>query len=522
MTVRELITKWTFQTDHAPLHKIEEQLEGIKHRLEFLAAAEVMHAIYELTEKFAHFAEELHIAAASAGLTVEAFQKLAFAAGQSGISQDEMAMSMARLSKHLYQARQGGEEAQKAFSAAGFTPEQIHSFKTGQDVMLALADRMKGMQDPIQKQALAMQLMGRGSVNMVGFLSQGSGAIKGLGQEAENLGTILREDQVEALVKMEHALQKVWAVIKNLGATFVSYLSPAITTAIDHWLKFYSANKKIIEQNIRQWAYDFGYVLGYLSGILEFVMKNVFEFAKSHQTLVLRIIEVVSALALLSLAFFAVMKVVGLLKGAMGVLGGGFSVIMSLVKGAMFVFRMLSTVIPIVTGFLADFAAVLFASPIGWLAIAVVVIHDLWVLLKGGKFEDTWLGQAFNWMMKLGGMIADLLGLKELLTGGIVGNVGDMLGGLKDKVGGALQHFIGIGGPDALAGAGKLAQTPDTIGAGVSSANNTYSVNAPITVSVQGGGDPQQMAKSVREGVKEHLDRVHRDAQRSLRPATAY
>lgn len=482
MNGREFLTKWGFNIEHEKLTKVEEQLEGIKHRLEFLAAAEVVKAVYELTERFAHFAEELHVAATSAGLTVEAFQQLSFAAEQSGVSQDEMGMSMTRLSRQLYEARMGSVEAQKAFAQAGITPAQIVNMKTGKDALLALADRFKAIDDPIKKQALGMELMGRGSVRMVGFLSKGSEAIRGMGGEAEKLGVVLSGKQVESLVNAEHALLKFWAVLKAVGATFAAYLSPIIQTAIDKFLKFYEANRKILDTNLRLWAEDLAYALGYLHGLVQGIIEVFLDFAKSHQELVRRVVEFGAALIVVS--------------GVMKILSTSLEAIKFLLSPIITLFGVLTTEVAFIE------------APL-WLVVAVVgavvaSIHDLWKVLSTGSFKDSWLGGMID---GVSGLLVKMGLLKEAT------NIRDKL-----DTAGSGQSFLSSVANGAMSLSGS--SVPGLGGVGIGGAGG-YQMSAPITINVPPGTDPKHVGEKVKEGVKEHLDRVYREADRSLKPAVA-
>lgn len=488
-TIREIITKWSFQSDHSQLDQIEHQLEGIHHTLEFLAATEIVKGIYELTERFAHFAEELHVAAQSAGITVEAFQKLSFAAQQSSISSEEMGMGMARLARHLYDARNGSQEAAQAFAQAGFNQQQIASFKTGQDALLALADKMRAIQDPIKKQALAMTLLGRGSVHMVGFLSQGSAAIKGMGDQAEKLGIILNEQQVEALVKVEHALQRLWGVAKAFGATMASYFAPSIEYAIDSFLKFYEANRKLIDLNVRQWVWDITYALGFIWAAVKYVTQGFLDFAAAHPLLVRRGAEVIAGLVLMAGAIFAINTALGLVKTvlepALSIFGGFGKIAWWLGKTVLpYLIPVLTTVWELFSGL----ALTLVASPIGALAAIVVLLHDAYVLLFGsGKWEDTWLGKAFMAIKGFGG-----------------------------KIVGGIEGMLGIGG---------AAGTPPSAGASISTAtssNSNNSVVAPVTFNLPSAMDPSSLLKQVKEGVKAHLDQQNRETNRSFTPSIQY
>lgn len=504
MTIRDLVTNWGFKIEHEKLDKVENQLEAIKHRLDFLSAVEVMKGLYELTEKFAHFAEELHVAATSAGITVEAFQKLAFASKQSGISQDEMAGGMARLSRQLYQARLGGEHAQKAFAQAGFSQSQIAGFKTGQDVMMALADRMKGMTDPIQKQALAMQLMGRGSVNMVGFLSQGSAAIKGMGNEAERLGIVLGEKQVEALVKVEHGLQKLWGVAKGIAATFAAYLAPSVTFLIDQTLKYVEANRKLIQSEVEKWAHRTAFAMGFLYGLIKDVVvivfglgKRLIAFSEAHP----HIMKVLEAIGLLIAGLFAA-----------NIAAKKF---LQLFNGAKSMFGALKFVLT------SPFSLMLLA--IGGIIVAV---HDLWNIFHGKptwiKAFTDWLGisediedvmfSIFQLIMDIGNFIQ---GLPKAALGilGSIGNAG--VSGLKYLGEGAANVAQIITQPQFAPAGGAVGQAPGG-GAGPGT------VNAPVTINVPAGTDPKMVGQKIKEGIREHLDRVNRETQRSLRPAISY
>lgn len=478
MTFRELITKWGFETDTKPIENVERALEKIQHRLDFLVASAVMHKVFELTEQFAHFAEELHVAAMSAGITVEAFQKLAGAGMKSAVTQEEMGGAMARLSRHLYQARMGSKDAVEAFQQVGFTFDQIHSFRTGSDVMLALADRFKGIQDPIQKQALAMQLMGRGSFNMVAFLSQGSSAIKQMGIESEKAGMILSEHQVGALVKVEHAMLSLFRLFKVVGATIASEFAPSVETAIRDFLKFYEANRKLIETNIRAWVYDLTYALGFVYQAVKFVVQEFFNFAKSHEVLVRRASEFVAMMVLVVSAIFIATTVFGFLGSALSLLAIPLAIV--------------STLFGIMTS-----PIFLMIAGIGALVVAV---HDLWTILSGGKWEDTWLSSAYEAVKGFGVKALNFAkggGLGETVKGGLSS-------GLE-----YLESFTGL-------------TSAPTKNNNTNIGPQSTSIHAPINITVPPGTDPKTAARMVKEGVATHLDKINRRTQLSFTPAQFY
>ena len=561
---RELITKWAFHVEHEPLHKVEEQLEKINEKMEMFAAAEVIHKVYELTEQFTKFAEEIHVAAESAGITVEAFQKLSFAASKSAVSQEEMSGAMARLSRHLYDARTGGKEAQEAFQRVGFSQAQVASFRTGKDVMMALADQFKGIQDPIKKQALAMELMGRGSVNMVGFLSQGSAAIGDMGEEAEKLGIVLSEGQVHALVEVEHAMVTLFGVIKGIGAYIASVFAPSITTMIERWLKFIEANKELLHQNIRDWAWKITYAMGYVYGAIEIVVTAILKWIKGHQTLATSIGAVVAVFTIFTGALWAGKLAWGVLTGAVNLWMNAIKLVPMFIEKVKSGFEILQTTmgyLKIGFGYLGSAAQwcatkmsfltaeVAFLEAPVWLVIAaigllVVAIHDIWEAAHG---RPGWVQQLLEWaglfdplmdiFAAIYNIILDIINLDfSKLLGDVMGDVKDLVGfftSFKMPTLSGITEKLGLSGP--IESVANVAHTIGTIPGMVSqtarefsgppagsTGDTTINQDVNIEVNVPPGTDHRMVGDKVKEGVREHLDRVQRETHRTLRPTIAY
>lgn len=523
MTRRELIAYFGFKVEGKPLEDLEKKLEAIKGRVEFLAGVELVKGLYELTERFTHFAEEVHAAATSAGITVEEFQKLSFAAAQSAVSQDEMTTSMARLGRQLYQARMGSEEAQKAFSDVGFTPEQVMGFRNSSQALYALADRFKEIQDPLKKQALTMQLLGRGSHNMVAYLSKGSAALKGLGEEAEGLGAVLSEHQIQSLVEVEQALQKISAVARALGATLASYLAPSIKTAIADMMAFYKANHALIELNLQNWVYNVTFALGFVYQAVKTLATAVLDLAK-HFHLEGQIFPVIGTLVALVSGLLIATKAFGLLEFALGPTIKALQIFFGLLNGGKLLFGAAVEGVGYLTNsmWLLNAAAVVQAAPLWAIAAAIGAIvigaHDLWAVLQGKSLSETWIGQFLNWVENLKYVGQLLKGILSQLTGGAT-EVFSVLSKVTSAFGGgtAVTAVQNINAVPALASAPTLGPVGQQ---GVAGSN--YSVNAPITINVPRGTDPHVLGESVRDGVREHLDTVYRRTQQSLQTGQEY
>lgn len=358
MIVREILTKFGFKVENDKLDKMSQQLEGIKDRLSVLAGIELAKGLYDLAERFTHLGVELKTAALSAGLTVEAFQELAFSAKLYAVDQGQMETALFRVSRRLYEARTGSAEAQAAFARVGFTIEQVRGFKTSQEVLLALGDRFRQIKDPIERAAVSSELMGRGSMHMVAWLSQGSKAMRAEMEEAKRLGLVLRTDQVEALTQLEHSLTKVSALFNALGGSLAADIAPGIKFIVDKFFEWYEANKKLVDSNIQEWGIQMAGVFGYIIGAVSALALNLLDLAKRFH-LEKDIVKTVFWVASLTTGLFALATVLGIV----GFIFGSISI-----------------------------SSLIF---LGIISAIVIAVHDLYQLFEHG-FSSTWTGQLLD------------------------------------------------------------------------------------------------------------------------------
>lgn len=578
MTIAELIGKIGFEVDTGPLEGINKRLDGVRRRLDFLSAVEVIKGIAALTERFSQFAEGLTTTAAASGLSVEALQKLQFAAGQSGVGAEDMAASMNVLARKLYDAQKGGEEAQKSFAAVGISPGQLSTFGSTKEALEAIADQMADMSDPIAKQAMAMDLLGRGGSKMVALLSGGGASLRQAGESAARMGAIVSGPAIYALGAAEDSISGLWQTVKAFSATVAAMFAPAIIEAIKHLQGLYAANHKVILLSIKGWAYDFAYVLGSLVAVVEIAAYHIIKFAKAHPELVKRIGEVIFAVATLAPVIFGLLWVFRTLKDVFSPVSSGLSGIFSgfklafkgadLLKGVLgkvliAMGSLVETFLPGLSAGLISAGAALEATPLGWAITAFVLfaaaiagtaaaLKSLYDMLFNGKdYKDTALGKmeeklkkGFAWLKKLTGIGGDdevpeapapaemsrkdTPTLKEQLDGQSVKRAPTLLDKLNAP---ALSDSLATA-QSALGRVSDMAQTPPQrlaappMGApaeflqSAPTVNNT--MNAPITINVPPNTPLNDVAQKAKDAIAEHLGRLHRETQRSVRTAQVY
>lgn len=541
MNLLELVSKFTFDADTTPLQSVETKLDHIGHKLEFLAAAEVVRGIFELTERFSNFASEIATSAIAAGLSAESLQKIQFAAEQAGSSSGEVTGAMQKLTRVLYEAQSGSEEARKSFLAAGISVAELKGFKTGADALGALSDRVKGISDPIKKQALATKLLGRGAGNMVEFLDQGSAAIKEMGDQAERMGAVLSDENVAQLKEFEDGMGALWRTVKVFAATIAAAFAPGIKQATKAILEWWTANRALVSVNIKGWVDTITYAFGYVFGVVEGLIDIFVKFAAQHPVLVSMAGKLVLGLMGVALAAGILVKGLGLTHAAFGLLGDAAAALKvpfdlffgaaNLAKRALVLLIAnigvaVSTAFPALGGAITAVATAIQATPIGWLlaglAAVVVAGHDIWTMLSGGSWEDTWLYKLYETLKNLTGGILKKFGIDLQSMAAPAGVVPSApLPGLGGDVPNSVMQDHGDwmeqGRSVKQAASENAEKAVQNVHAPVS-----QTLNADVKIIAQPGVDTGKLANQVADKLTKDFQRQSREMQRALVTNQAY
>jgi len=164
------------------------------------------------------------------GVTTEALSSLGYAARLSGVEQNNLTQSLARLSRGMIDAAAGTGEAKKAFDALGI---DASTMKSADEALLQVADRFSRMEDGAQKTALAMQLFGRSGAQLVPFLNQGRDGIANLQREADRLGITLSGETGKAAEEFNDSLFRLQQSFAGIVNNVVRDLLPAMQDFVD-------------------------------------------------------------------------------------------------------------------------------------------------------------------------------------------------------------------------------------------------------------------------------------------------
>ncbi len=200
-------------------------------------------------KSFADFGSALDDAAKRTGVSVESLSALKFAAEQSGATFANVELAIRTMQKQLFNASQGAEVATTALDALGLSIDDLQGQSPGKQFEI-IAAKLRGIEDPTTKAAVAMKLFGRSGTALLPAIND----LEALKQQAEATGNIMSAESAAAAEKFGDALDllgKIAQGIKNaIGAALVGPLSEvvaALNNNVGAAIKFIAQHKGLVQ-----------------------------------------------------------------------------------------------------------------------------------------------------------------------------------------------------------------------------------------------------------------------------------
>ena len=272
ITIRELLVKIGLDVDAQSFAKGQIAVDLVRAGLSKIVdtGAEVARSFVDQIQATAEYAEELEGLGQSTGLGTQSLQKLGKAAEAEGIQLDEFAKSMTLLDRTLVAAKEGNEDATKAFRATGVAIKDASGkLRPTEDVFIDMADGFSRMEDGAEKTALSMQLFGRSGAGMIQVLNNGRESL-----EEFMRAQVLTDDQIQAGKEMVMVQRQLAEQTKALWRGAVAPLLPAVTDLLKQFLAWKKANNELLKQRIQ----------GFLKLGIDLIraLGKAFDFATTH------------------------------------------------------------------------------------------------------------------------------------------------------------------------------------------------------------------------------------------------
>lgn len=195
-------------------------------------------SLVEFTLRGAESADRMAKMARAAGVTVEEFSRLNYAATLGGVPTEALGVAFTKLNKTLAEAASGSKEQVALFKAMGIAiTDSSGRTRDAGSVLKDVADVFSKTSDGASKTRLAMELFGKSGAALIPMLDSGADGIAQLSDEADRLGITISSSAAQSAEEFNDNLARMKLAMEAVGQKAAAEITPALTKLTDEILK---------------------------------------------------------------------------------------------------------------------------------------------------------------------------------------------------------------------------------------------------------------------------------------------
>lgn len=196
--------------------RLDKTLKKIGKSFAGLAASISVLGLAAATKEAIEFADGIAKTADKVGVSIEALQKLRFAAEQAGLNANTLDMALQRFARRAGEAAKGTGELVKVFDELGIKTSNVDgTLKSTEELLYEYADAIGEAEGAQEKLRLAFKGFDSEGAALVNLFKDGSDAVKELGDELERAGGLLSAETARAAEVANDKFNKLSTVVKT-------------------------------------------------------------------------------------------------------------------------------------------------------------------------------------------------------------------------------------------------------------------------------------------------------------------
>jgi hypothetical protein len=205
---------------------------NIKAGLAALGVTTAVTGLMNLRASAAESMESIGDLADRAGASTEGLTALKWAAHLGGVEFEQVSAAMLKLGVNLAKATAEGKGSDGVFARLGISAgklaqmDRVEAFKQ-------IAESLKGIQNPAERSALAVELFGKAGTNLGILWSQGAAGIEAAQAEMERLGVSFSRVDVERVAMATDAWDKIGVAVEGVGQQLAIAVGPAFAAVFE-------------------------------------------------------------------------------------------------------------------------------------------------------------------------------------------------------------------------------------------------------------------------------------------------
>lgn len=233
------------------------------------ALSRAVSELHDITKQAAADVDEILTDSMTTGLSTRTIQQLKYAENLIDVSYSTITGTLTRLTQNMDKARDGNEAMAASFASLGVA---IQDGTTGQlrdveSVFYEIIDALGQIENPTERDAAAMELLGKSAQELNPLILQGSSTLKDLAEQAEATGYVLDDSMLKKLGEVDDAVQQLDLQTDTFQKRLAVQFAPASKAAMETFANVTKAAGDTLERSgLIQGVAE---ILASLTGLLE-------------------------------------------------------------------------------------------------------------------------------------------------------------------------------------------------------------------------------------------------------------
>lgn len=209
--------------------------DAIKKGLEMLknALKGIGEAFKEISLGSAAYADDIATMSTVTGLSTKSLQEFTYMSELVDTDVSTITGSLTKLTRTMSSAQDGSKTATGAFEKLGVAFKNSDgSLRNNEEVFYDVIEALGNMSNETERDALAMEIFGKSAKELNPLIAAGKDGMEAFRKEAEELGFVLTDEQLEALTKVDDAYQRWQRTIEMVKNTIGVALAPAMESLL--------------------------------------------------------------------------------------------------------------------------------------------------------------------------------------------------------------------------------------------------------------------------------------------------
>lgn len=216
------------------------------------AVIKIVKELGEMTLKVAADVDTYITESMITGVSTEMLQAWDYAAPLIDVDAETIKGAMTKLTRAMAEVKSGNENTIASFEGLGVSvTDASGNLRDADEVFGEVIDALGNVENQTERDALAMELMGKSAQDLNPLIIQGSEALDELAEEAKKAGYVLDEEQIKKLGEVDDAYQRLQLTIEANRKQLAAQFAPAAKEAMELFSSVVSkAGKALIDSGI--------------------------------------------------------------------------------------------------------------------------------------------------------------------------------------------------------------------------------------------------------------------------------